>query len=167
MLINYVLMRLICRYDLETGASLTSDTWDYKPPSSQDIPEDMRTSFYDSGHNPAGVLSSKCTGEPSVMMGCGVMFAIRNALDSARKEAGFNAKDWFNMGKSQELKSFVLRLEPELKWGFLNEPKSRGSWRGFFKKCIFLLYFAQKEKLLTTFQKLFDPSIKMMTHGKN
>ena len=31
-------------------------------PSAMDIPEKMRIEFYNSGHNPGGVLGSKATG---------------------------------------------------------------------------------------------------------
>lgn len=41
---------------------------EYKPPASHDIPEDLRTTFYDSKRNPSGVLGSKATGEPSVLV---------------------------------------------------------------------------------------------------
>jgi len=39
---------------------LTNSTWDYYPPMSKNVPEDMRTTFYDSGRNrDLGVLGSK------------------------------------------------------------------------------------------------------------
>lgn len=72
----------------------------YHPPSSHDIPEDLRTSFYNSRNNPNGVLGSKATGEPSVLMGVGVMFAIRRALDAAKRDAGgFDPRNWYQLGK--------------------------------------------------------------------
>ena len=88
------------KYDPDSGRLLTNDTWEYKPPASQDIPEDLRTTFYDSGRNPGGVLGSKATGEPSVLMGVGVVFAIRNALDAAKKDLGRPADEWYTLSKS-------------------------------------------------------------------
>ena len=91
------------KYDPDSGRLLTNDTWEYKPPASQDIPEDLRTTFYDSGRNPGGVLGSKATGEPSVLMGVGVVFAIRNALDAAKKDLGRPADEWYTLSKSGAL----------------------------------------------------------------
>ena len=65
------------RYHPLTGALLDNSTWYYHVPSCLDIPATLRTQFYNSGHNPAGVLGSKTTGEPSVLAGCSVLFAIR------------------------------------------------------------------------------------------
>ena len=62
-----------------------------------DIPADLRSSFYNSGNNPNGVLSSKATGEPSVLASCSVMFALRMAIKSAREDGG--DKEWFQFGK--------------------------------------------------------------------
>lgn len=72
---------------------------EYKPPSSQDIPEDLRTTFYNSKRNPYGVLGSKATGEPCVLMGVGVMFAIRDAINAIKKDLGADLKTWYRMGE--------------------------------------------------------------------
>ena len=48
-----------------------------------------------------GTLGSKATGEPSMLMGCSVAFAIRNALKGAREELGIPGDDnipgWVNL----------------------------------------------------------------------
>lgn len=85
------------KHDPITGKLLTNDTWEYKPPSSQDIPEDLRTTFYNSKRNPYGVLGSKATGEPCVLMGVGVMFAIRDAINAIKKDLGADLKTWYRM----------------------------------------------------------------------
>ncbi len=72
----------------------------YKVPSSKDIPEDLRTTFYNSRNNPYGVMGSKATGEPSVLMGVGVLFAIRSALNAAKKDLGKDLTSWYQLGKS-------------------------------------------------------------------
>ena len=41
---------------------------------------------------------AKATGEPAVCMSNSVMFAIRNAISSARKDAGL-PDEWFRFGK--------------------------------------------------------------------
>ena len=51
-----------------------------------------------------GTLGSKATGEPAMLMGCGVAFAIRNALRAGREELGISGDDkipnWVNIGKN-------------------------------------------------------------------
>jgi len=81
------------RYNPVTGQLVDNSTWHYKVPMCFDVPADLRTEFYDSGNNPNGVLGSKATGEPSVLSGCSVLFALRMAVASARKDAGFT--EWF------------------------------------------------------------------------
>ncbi|XP_052242919.1 uncharacterized protein LOC127852926 [Dreissena polymorpha] len=48
-----------CRYDPDTGALLTNSTWEYKPPSSKDIPVDFRINLVKKNPNPAGILGAK------------------------------------------------------------------------------------------------------------
>eukprot|EP00095_Tigriopus_kingsejongensis_P005797 maker-scaffold88_size394946-snap-gene-2.26 protein:Tk05797 transcript:maker-scaffold88_size394946-snap-gene-2.26-mRNA-1 annotation:"hypothetical protein DAPPUDRAFT_313254" len=96
--------------DPTTGELVTNDTWEYKPPSSRDIPEDLRTTFYNSKNNPYGVLGSKATGEPSVLMGVGVIFAIRDAINSAKSDQGLDLTTWYRMAVAKSLCS-----EPKIK----------------------------------------------------
>ena len=44
-------------------------------------------------------MGSKATGEPSVLMGCGVMFAVRDALNSAKKDKGADLTKFYDLGK--------------------------------------------------------------------
>jgi xanthine dehydrogenase/oxidase len=48
-----------------------------------------------------GTLGSKATGEPSMLMGCSVLFAIRNAVQSARADCGIKGNveepNWVNL----------------------------------------------------------------------
>merc|ERR1711973_685076 len=83
------------KHDADTGELLTKNTWEYKPPASKDIPQDFRVSLKKNSRNPAGVVGSKATGEPSIMMSVGVLFAIRDALNSARKDAGLSG--WWQL----------------------------------------------------------------------
>jgi len=82
-------------HDEKTGELLTNNTWDYKVPFSKDIPEDFRISLLSNTPNPYGVLRSKATGEPSTDAAFAVVLAMRNAIASARQDAGNT--DWFEM----------------------------------------------------------------------
>ncbi|XP_039443074.1 xanthine dehydrogenase/oxidase-like [Culex pipiens pallens] len=75
-------------YDVENGALLTNRSWNYKPPGAKDIPVDFRINFLRGSSNPLGVLRSKATAEPPFNTTVVVLFALRNALRSARKDAG-------------------------------------------------------------------------------
>lgn len=84
-------------YDDASGALLTNRTWTYKPPGVKDIPIDFRVSFLHGSANPVGVLRSKATGEPALNMAIVVLFALRNALRAARKDAGVQDA-WIPLG---------------------------------------------------------------------
>lgn len=74
-------------YDEKSGQLTNYRTWNYKPPGAKDIPVDFRVYFRRNAVNPMSVLRSKATGEPPLCMSCVIPIAIRNALDSARKDA--------------------------------------------------------------------------------
>ncbi|XP_075216126.1 xanthine dehydrogenase-like [Lycorma delicatula] len=93
--LGYYLTELLV-YDKDTGKILTDRTWTYKPPGAKDIPIDFRVTLLRKSDNPFGVYRSKATGEPPLNMSVAVIFAIRNALESARKDSG-KIEDWFNL----------------------------------------------------------------------
>ncbi|XP_019858733.1 PREDICTED: xanthine dehydrogenase/oxidase-like [Amphimedon queenslandica] len=75
-------------YDKDTGALLTHNTWEYKPPTTKDIPIDFRVELLKNAPNPLGILGSKAVGEPPLLMSSGVLFALKRAVESARHDAG-------------------------------------------------------------------------------
>nr|XP_018909622.1 PREDICTED: xanthine dehydrogenase-like [Bemisia tabaci] len=83
-------------FDPNTGSVLTDRTWNYKPPGAKDIPVDLHVTLLKNGSNPVGVLRSKATGEPPLCMSCGVMFALRDAINSSLADAG-KQKQWIDI----------------------------------------------------------------------
>ncbi|XP_059083885.1 xanthine dehydrogenase/oxidase-like [Tigriopus californicus] len=83
------------RFNPTSGRLLTRDSWEYKPPASQDIPEVFNTYLYNSNDNPFGVLGSKATGEPPLLMAMSAFLALRDAITDCRVSLGMERKDWF------------------------------------------------------------------------
>uniref|UniRef100_A0A182M7K2 Aldehyde oxidase/xanthine dehydrogenase a/b hammerhead domain-containing protein n=1 Tax=Anopheles culicifacies TaxID=139723 RepID=A0A182M7K2_9DIPT len=84
-------------YDRNTGELLTNRSWNYRPPGAKDIPVDFRIQLLRNTINPTGVQRSKATGEPAVNMAIVVLFALRNAINAARQDAGAPRK-WIPLG---------------------------------------------------------------------
>ncbi|XP_045518198.1 xanthine dehydrogenase/oxidase-like [Pieris brassicae] len=83
-------------YDTNNGRLLTDGTWTYKPPGLKDIPADMRIYFSKNSRNEFGVLQSKATGEPALCLATIVIHALREAVRSARLNAGY-PDQWFQI----------------------------------------------------------------------
>ena len=93
------------KHDPTSGRILTYDTWEYKPPASMDIPEDLRVTLYEGDRNSGrGVLGSKATGEPAVHMGVSCVLALRRAIDAARTTIlKKDPKEYYSLCKSNTL----------------------------------------------------------------
>ncbi|KAJ2951445.1 hypothetical protein O0L34_g13598 [Tuta absoluta] len=85
-------------YDPDTGRILTDRTWTYKPPGIKDIPADFRIYFQRNSRNPYGVLQSKATGEPALCLAVVITHAFREAVRSARLDAGYEDQ-WVDIRK--------------------------------------------------------------------
>eukprot|EP01147_Barroeca_monosierra_P002142 gene2142-5172_t len=73
-------------YDQPSGRLVTDGTWEYKPPSSKDIPIDLRVDLLKNAPNPVGVLRSKASGEPPTCMASSIVFSIKQAVESSLKD---------------------------------------------------------------------------------
>ncbi|PVD23365.1 hypothetical protein C0Q70_16633 [Pomacea canaliculata] len=72
--------------DSNTGRVLNDGTWEYKPPTSKDIPIDWRVHMLPDAPNPVGVRSSKASGEPPTALGVGVLLALKQSMEDAQKD---------------------------------------------------------------------------------
>ncbi|XP_016952768.1 uncharacterized protein LOC108026363 [Drosophila biarmipes] len=100
-------------YDRSTGRLLTNRTWNYKPPGAKDIPIDFRVELIQKP-NPtgAGFMRSKATGEPPCCLAVSVVFALRQALESARQDAGL-PREWVRLGAPTTPETMVVNAGHE------------------------------------------------------
>jgi xanthine dehydrogenase large subunit len=75
------------------GRCLSGALATYKVPDVDFMPEDLEVRYLENAGNPLGPFHSKAVGEPPLMYGIGVFFALRDALRAARpdKELAFAA----------------------------------------------------------------------------
>jgi len=100
-------------YDQKTGRLLSDGTWEYKPPTTKDIPVEWNVNFLKQSENPKGVYNSKATGEPSLCMGVSVAHAIRHCVDASLIERQCkNGFTWIEQPLTPVNIKKALRLEP-------------------------------------------------------
>jgi xanthine dehydrogenase/oxidase len=75
------------------GRLFTQGPGFYKPPAFNDMPAQFNVTLMDGVANKFAVMSSKAIGEPPFAMGISVFFAIKNALDEARKDMGVKSEE--------------------------------------------------------------------------
>ncbi|XP_034488431.1 indole-3-acetaldehyde oxidase [Drosophila innubila] len=102
-------------YDRQTGRLLTNRTWNYKPPGPKDIPIDFRIELVQNPQpSSAGFMRSKATGEPPCCLAVSVIFALQQALQSARKDAGL-PREWVRLGAPTTPETLVLNAGHDVK----------------------------------------------------
>ena len=77
----------------ETGKLLSDSTWTYKIPTAADIPRSFNVTFLKDSPKIHSVMSSKASGEPSMMLSMSVLYALRRAVLAAKNslsEAALN-----------------------------------------------------------------------------
>ncbi len=74
------------QWDAE-GRCLSHALSTYKAPDVYFMPDDMAVRFLEPEDNPYGPLGAKAVGEPPLMYGIGVFFALRNAMKAFRPDA--------------------------------------------------------------------------------
>lgn len=102
-------------YDRQTGRLLTNRTWNYKPPGAKDIPIDFRIELVQNPQtSSAGFMRSKATGEPPCCLAVSVIFALQQALQSARKDAGL-PREWVRLGAPTTPETLLLNAGHDVK----------------------------------------------------
>mmetsp|Transcript_42768 Transcript_42768/g.110585 ORF Transcript_42768/g.110585 Transcript_42768/m.110585 type:complete len:1324 (+) Transcript_42768:67-4038(+) len=72
----------------ESGQLFTDGTWEYKIPCVQDIPLEFNVEFFPRAFSEGGIMSSKASGEPPIVLACSAFCAVRQAVAAARKTFG-------------------------------------------------------------------------------
>jgi len=72
----------------DNGLLQSIGSWEYKPPLAQDIPSIFNVTLLAKAANKQGILRSKAVGEPSLVLSHSIYFALKNAILSARADAG-------------------------------------------------------------------------------
>lgn len=75
-------------YTQGSGLLKTVGTWEYKPPMAQDIPSVLNVTLIANDYNTEGILGSKAVGEPPYVVSNSAYFALKQAIASARSDAG-------------------------------------------------------------------------------
>ncbi|XP_075144826.1 uncharacterized protein LOC142219935 [Haematobia irritans] len=102
-----------CVADKSTGQLLTNRTWNYKPPGAKDIPIDFRIELLARSPNAGGFMGSKATGEPSICMSVNVTFALQQAIQSARDDAGLK-REWVTLNAPMTAEYILLNSGTEV-----------------------------------------------------
>lgn len=75
---------------IEPGELLTRGPGTYKIPLFSDVPIDLRVSLLSNSSNPRAIYSSKGIGEPTLLLGASVFFALKQACAAYRQQQGFS-----------------------------------------------------------------------------
>ncbi|KAG5627599.1 hypothetical protein H5410_012817 [Solanum commersonii] len=70
----------------EDGLMVSNNTWTYKIPTIDTIPQNFNVHVVNSGHHKKRVLSSKASGEPPLLLAVSVHCATRAAVKAAREQ---------------------------------------------------------------------------------
>merc|ERR1712070_493030 len=73
--------------DPVTGKEASDGTWEYKIPNFQDVPLEFDVEFFPRAFD-EGILSSKASGEPPIVLATSVFCALRQAVVAAREQTG-------------------------------------------------------------------------------
>ncbi|XP_052836340.1 uncharacterized protein LOC128252583 isoform X1 [Drosophila gunungcola] len=105
--LGYWLSELLI-FEGDNGRLLTNRTWNYKPLGAKDIPIDFRVELvHNAKPGGGGFMGSKATGEPPCCLAVSVIFALHQALQSARQDAGL-PREWLRLGAPTTPETLLL-----------------------------------------------------------
>jgi len=81
--------------DPVTGKEASNGTWEYKIPCFQDVPLEFNVEFFPRSFD-SGIVSSKASGEPPLVLAASVFSALRMAVAAGREQTG-KGKGHFRM----------------------------------------------------------------------
>ncbi|CAH1637093.1 unnamed protein product [Spodoptera littoralis] len=102
-------------YDHNTGELLTDRTWNYYVPLARDIPQDFRIYLRKKSYTSKIIFGSKACAEAPICMSVSIPIAIREAIVSAREEAGLPSNQWFNIDGPYTVEKICLNCETNTK----------------------------------------------------
>jgi len=76
-------------YDVKTGAHKSANVFKYHPPCGKDVPTEWNIELIERDWE-KGIMSSKASGEPPLVLATSAAMAVRSAVASARRDAGNN-----------------------------------------------------------------------------
>ncbi|HIA2365193.1 TPA: molybdopterin cofactor-binding domain-containing protein, partial [Burkholderia contaminans] len=103
------------------GALYTVNTWEYKPPAAQSIPQEMNIMMFprelaaSAPPEKGDLMSSKEMGEPPMTLAVTAFFAVKKAIMAARKDRGHD--EWFSLdapANAQRVRDACLVVEGNL-----------------------------------------------------
>eukprot|EP00884_Botryococcus_braunii_P010388 jgi/Botrbrau1/19350/Bobra.0073s0075.1 len=74
------------KVDPETGKLVADSTWTYKVPSVETIPRQINVYLLKNHPHPRGIMSSKATGEPPLLLAISALCALQMAINAARED---------------------------------------------------------------------------------
>lgn len=93
----------------EDGHCFTEGTWEYKPPCSLDVPRTFNVKFLENSTFERGVLGSKASGEPPLVLASSVYAAVRSAVAAARPAD----KQVFDLNLPATVERIMLACNPK------------------------------------------------------
>lgn len=91
---------------------LTTGTWEYKPPTAQDVPSAMKVTLLKNMNNKNGILGSKAVGEPPNIVANSIYFAMRMAIRAARADAGVSGHFQLDVPSTVDVRQQACLVNP-------------------------------------------------------
>ncbi|XP_039757277.1 xanthine dehydrogenase-like [Pararge aegeria] len=98
-------------YNPSNGELMTNRTWLYYIPQSLDIPQVSTIICQKNSYSTEAVYGAKGTGEPATCLSVVISFALRAAMQAARKDCGLPDDEWFQIDGPLTLDKICMATE--------------------------------------------------------